>query len=439
MKRIVYSLVFIALCNTLTAQSDTLKLSLNQAIQIGLANRFDVKANDITIAIAENTLVKSKKELFPDISAGGKLTYSGQLQPSIIPAGYLGFTEPEKVIIGMKNNTAFALDLNYTVFSPGLYTNIKVSSNNFELEKERNVASKISCKIEIAEAYENVLLKSLQLAIARNNENRYKNYYELVQGTYNNGALLESDLLLADLDYKNAKANTEKQNQNYLLSLQNLKYRINVADQSIVIITDSLQISSSDVNEALLSKSGSNRTEIKQLQIEQQGYELQLKKAKQYYLPSVSLFANYTDLFQGNRFEYSENFNWAPVNYVGLKISVPLTSSIKNNNNVKECRFKVTQNDLLQKQKAADVQYQILDAVTKLNNAKQNLTVSQNNYTLSQKVYDLKQQQYNGGSFSYVNLLDTEKSLNNAEQEYITSVYNYLIANIYYKNAFGDF
>jgi outer membrane protein TolC len=439
MKRIVYSLVFIAFCNTLTAQSDTLKLSLNQAIQYGIDNRLDIKANDITIAIAENTVVKSKKELIPDISANGKLTYYGQLQPSIIPAGYLGFTEPEKITIGMKNNTAFALDLNYAVFSPGLYTNIKISSNNLALEKERNVASKINSKIEIAEAYENVLLKSLQLAIAGNNENRYKNYYELVQGTYNNGALLESDLLLADLDYKNAKANTEKQKQNYLLSLQNLKYRINVADQSIVIITDSLQISSSDVNEALLSKSGSNRTEIKQLQIEQQGYELQLKKAIQYYLPSVSLFANYTDLFQGNRFEYSENFNWAPVNYVGLRITVPLTSSIKNNNTVKECRFKVTQNDLLQKQKAADVQYQILDAVTKLNNAKQNLTVSQNNYTLSQKVYDLKQQQYNGGSFSYVNLLDTEKSLNNAEQEYITSVYNYLIAKIYYKNTFGDY
>jgi outer membrane protein TolC len=145
-----------------------------------------------------------------------------------------------KIAIGEKNNTALSLDLNYPIYKPGLYTDIKIASNNLELEKEKNNKSDINIKIEIAESYDNVLLKSLQYEIAQKNESRYKEYYDLAKGKYDNGALLESDMLLAELDYKNAVANTAQQKQNYLLCLQNLKYKINVPDQSVIILTDSL-------------------------------------------------------------------------------------------------------------------------------------------------------------------------------------------------------
>ena len=56
------------------------------------------------------------------------------------------------------------------------------------------------------------------MKLLQKNESRYKEYYELAKGKYDNGALLESDMLLAELDYKNSIANTAQQKQNYLLS-----------------------------------------------------------------------------------------------------------------------------------------------------------------------------------------------------------------------------
>ena len=108
-------------------------------------------------------------------------------------------------------------------------------------------------------------------------------------------------------------ANTEKQKQNYLLSLQNLKYKINVSGHSVVILTDSLQSSiNTDVRTDISNNSFANRSEIKQLSIEQIGYELQFKKTKQTYFPTLSFFANYTEFFQGEAFNYSDNFFWSP-------------------------------------------------------------------------------------------------------------------------------
>ena len=438
MKKVIYILILSVFCGTITAQIDTIKLSLNQAIELGLNNRFDAKSGVLNIDMAKNKVVMSKKELLPDILANGKITYNGQVEPTIVSAGLLGFTESQKIALSMKNNTAFSLDLNYAVYKPGLYTDIKIASNNLDMEKEKNNKSNNDIKVEIAEAYDNVLLKYLQFEIARRNENRYKEYYNLASGKYSNGALLENDMQLAELDYKNAKANSEKQRQNYLLSIQNMKCRINVPLQSVIIFTDSLKssfetnIGVNPTNNAIV-----NRSEIKQLRIQQLGYELQLKKAKQNYLPTLSLFANYTQFFQNEGFNYSDNFFWSPISYVGAKLSIPISGSFKNINQVKEFNLKLAQSNFEMKQKTTDVQYEMQEAATTLNNARQNLTVANDNYLLSQKIYELKKQQYSLGSFSYEKLLDTEKSLSTTEQEYITGVYDFLIAKINYQKATG--
>ena len=439
MKKIIYILVIAAICSNLSAQNDTLKLSLNQAIQLGLANRFDIKGNHLNTDLARNRLTKSNKELLPDLSANGKMVYYGQLQPSIIPAGYLGFTEPMKIAIGMKNNTSLALDLNYIIYKPGLYTDIKIASNNLLLEEEKNNKTDINIKVEIAEVYDNTLLKSLQYEIAKKNESRYKEYYDLTKGKYSNGAILESDMLLAELDYKNAIAATEKQKQDYILSIENLKYKINIPEQSVVILTDSLHSDEAGIGDVLSADALTKRSEIKQLAIEQGGNELQLKKARQNYFPSLSLFANYTKFYQGPQFDYSNNFYWAPVNYVGVKLSIPITGSFKNTNSVKEYKLKLVQTDFALKQKTADIQYEVQESLTRLNNAKQNLVTANDNYLLSQKIYKLKKQQYNSGSFSYEKLLDTEKSLSGTEQEYISAVYSFMIAKISYQKAVGNY
>ena len=439
MKKIIYILVIAAMCSNLSAQNDTLKLSMNQAIQLGLANRFDIKGNHLNTDLARNRLTKSNKELLPDLSANGKMVYYGQLQPSIIPAGYLGFTEPMKIAIGMKNNTSLALDLNYIIYKPGLYTDIKIASNNLLLEEEKNNKTDINIKVEIAEVYDNTLLKSLQYEIAKKNESRYKEYYDLTKGKYSNGAILESDMLLAELDYKNAIAATEKQKQDYILSIENLKYKINIPEQSVVILTDSLHSDEAGIGDVLSTDALTKRSEIKQLAIEQGGNELQLKKARQNYFPSLSLFANYTQFYQGPQFDYSNNFYWAPVNYVGVKLSIPITGSFKNTNSVKEYKLKLVQTDFALKQKTADIQYEVQESLTRLYNAKQNLVTANDNYLLSQKIYKLKKQQYNSGSFSYEKLLDTEKSLSGTEQEYISAVYSFMIAKISYQKAVGNY
>ncbi len=425
------------LCSTVTAQTDTLKVSLKQAVETGLKNRYDVRSNKYNISIAENAINKSKKEWIPDITGSGNLRYNSQLQERIIPAGILGNSTSMTFSLDTKTNSVYSLDLTQAIYKPEITSNINIAKNDLELEKEKNRQFEINTKTAITESYLNILLKELQFKIAKENEIRYSEYLEVAEGKYKYGSLLENDFLKAKLDYKNAKVETQKSQQNYNLAINNFKYQINIDSGTIVILTDRLNSVSGSMNPPQQQDAATNRTEIKQLQLIKENNELQLKKAHQNILPTVSLFANYSSQFQYSNFDYAQKDWWSPYSYVGVKISLPITSNFKNSNTVRESEFKSAKTGIDIKQKAADINYEIQKASSELGNALQNMQTTKANYDLSNTIYENQKQQYNLGSLQYSSLLDTEKTLNTAEQNYIKAVYDYLIAMLDYDKALG--
>lgn len=319
-----------------------------------------------------------------------------------------------------------------------MYHRFSVSVSSGILFSYHQNEQNLNVRLQIAEAYYNVLLNSLQVQIGRENEARYGEYYALEKGRAGLGVVTESEVLQAELDYDNARSATEILQQKLSLSLSNLRYRTNVPGQTVIILTDSLQ-EIENSQPALITDQDTyrSRSDLKELLIEQDGIQLQMKKARQNFLPSLSLFADYTQLFQGSGFGYSNTFFWSPVDYVGLRFSVPLTGNLKNSHIYREFRIKQSQTDYYLNQKTADIQYEIQSATTRLADAGKNLRIARDTYALSKKLYLLKKQEFTFGSFSYDHLLDTEKSLSNAEQGYISAVYELLLSDLNYHRALG--
>jgi outer membrane protein TolC len=427
------SLLFALISVSAMAQTENkLSLSLHQAKELGLKNRYDQQANQYNVLVAKNGIEKTKNEWLPDLNASGNIRYNTQLQSTLLPAGFNGSTEPKLIAFGAKNVTVFGLDLTQTIYNPSITMDKQIAKNKVAYEQEKNKGNEINIKMQISQSYLNVQLKALQLKITQDNENRYADYYGVAQATLKAGSLLENDLLKAKLDYKNAKIETQKQQQNYVLAQQNLKYQINIPANTELILTDSLMAKTDLENDTDI-----NRTELKQLQLQQENATLQTKKVFQKNLPMVLFFANYSQQFQNQNFDYSEEKMWSPFNYLGLKMSFSLTGKYKSATNAKEYQLKEQQIGLLLKQKSADIQYEIQNTTHSQNNALQNMQTAQNNYQLSQTIYNTQKQQYKLGALLYEKLLDTEKALNTTEQNYIKSVYDYLVAKIDYEKAKG--
>ncbi len=434
MKKLIHiTLLLLFFIDTLNAQ-EVVKISLDQAIQLGIQNENGIKADSINTLISKSRVEESKENLLPDLSLNANITYYGDISKTTVPAGLLGNDNPEKISLGTNNNTNAALNFNYTLYKPGLYTDINIAKNNSTLAEEKLKQEKLSLKYEITRAYYEMALKKVKFKILQKEEQRYKSYYELVKGQYKNGVVLQNDLDQANLDYKSAKINTRKSKQLYELCCINLKYRINIPDDIKVEFTDSLESLQSD-NDIIGDYTVADRTELKQLIIENKGNQLQLKKAKENYLPTISLIANYSQCFQSNHFDYSNSFNWYPVNYVGIQVSIPILGIVKNHEHVLQSKLKIAQTNELIRQKTNDIQNEINKASIELKNAELNEQTSMANYNLAQCIYDRQKQQFQIGTLQYQNLLNTEKSIHNAQQNYFSSVYDLLLAKLKYKMA----
>lgn len=422
---------------TVHAQSNQLRqLSLQQAMDLGLANRYDLKANRYNITLADNALQKSKTAWLPDINATGNIHYQTQLQATFIPPGFVGSDKPTLLALGAKNATILGIELQQPVLEPTLNTDIKIARNQLALQKEKNRSDEINIKVQIATAYYNVLLKDLQQQIATKDQQRFREYYELADGKYRQGALIETDYLRAQLDYQNAKITATSASQLYELAMKNLRYQINIPVNDTLTLTDTLATNQTAVS---AGNSYTNRTEIKQLQITQQTIQLELRKARQYGIPSLSATANYSQQFLYNNFDYARGQWWSPFSYVGVKLSIPVSGHLKNQHNIRNYQLQARQAADQLQQQTNDVLFDIQQATIELNNALLNVESAHSNYALSEKIYRQQQQQFALGSFAYNNLLETERSISSAEQQYIKAQYDYLIAQIKYNKATGTY
>ena len=439
MKKIILILLSVAsLLGYAQQPAGNLTIGVQQAIDLGLKNRYDIQAHKYNLSIADNQVKKIKKEWIPDISGSGNMRYSPQLQATYIPAGFIA-PNAALVALGAKSTSVFGLDLNQPIFKPAITTDVKIAKNNLAIQQEKNKQDENNIREQIAFAYLNVLLKDLQAKIAMDDEQRYKEYEQVAKGKMQSGTLIENDYLKSKLDYENAKVETLKAKQNLQLALDNVKYQINVPAETQLVLSDTLNSPNLTLSQLPTKGDANNRTEIKQLILQQQGNKLEVNKTRQNALPSLAFFANYSRQFTYTNLDYGLSQWWSPFNYLGLRLNVPITANFKNHNSIQEYKIKSLQTDLDLKQKTADVNYEIQKTSTELSNALQNMQTSKSNYDLSRVIYENQKQQYNLGSLQYSNLLDTDRSLNTTEQNYITAVYNYLLANINYQKAIGNY
>lgn len=440
MKNIKLILIaFLFMVMNMNAQTENAQnISLKQAIEIGLQNRYDTKANQLNIDIANNSTKKAKKEWLPDISATTNLKYNTQLQKMVFPSESVGSSNSNNYITtGTKNESSFSLDLTQNIFKPGLNTNIKIAKEEALLEKERNIEKETDIKLKISEIYLNTLLKSLQLKLANATTERYLQYFKITEDKFRLGVVTENDLIKTKLDYENSKITSLEASQNYDLSLAQLRYHINIGKNQQIILTDSIETLENEYATQELNLTSMERTEIKQLHIQANIYSLELRKSKQYFLPTISFFANYSTQFQGENFNYGQSIYWSPYNNIGVKLILPITGNFKNYNTIKEKQLKIQQNQFQLLQKQADITYDAENNKTELLNTLKLIASSKNNIDLSKKVFNTQLNTYKLGTVTYNSILDTESSLNTAEQNYIKAVYNYLIAKVNYEKSIG--
>lgn len=438
MKRILF-LIFILGSTSAFAQTDSLRLSLDQAIEQGLKNRFDVKANAYNVDLANNDVEARKNSWLPEINGSGVIRQNIQIQQAYIPGGFAGLKEPMLVKFGASNIAAFGLDLSQVVYNPSIKKDIQIAQTQTEIQKEKLKADENAIRERITQAYLNVQLRQLQYNIIAQNQTRFAEYLSVAEGKFKNGSLIENEVLKARLDFENAKIETQKAKQNVEMALLMLAYQMNYTGKQPIALTESLQSMNIASQANSMEQILQNRADFKLLNLQKTAQTLMIEKANNATIPTAAFFGNYSGQFTSMKWDIGQSKWWSPYSYVGLKLNVPISAYYKDKTQINGIRLKQSQLDLQMEQRKSDINYQWQSAQMELNNALKNKQQAEDNYKLSQTIYATQKAQYALGSLQYSNLLDTEKALSMAEQNYLKSVFDFMVAQINYKKAVGEF
>lgn len=424
------------------AQQERLKLTLQDAVDLGLKNRLEIQTQKLNVKLAENTVKRNKDQWLPTIESSGNLRYNTQLQESVLPEGAFGGTTGGgsiRIPFGTKVNTTLSIEASQNLYKPSVNQEVKIAEKNVELEREIVNQTTSQTKLNISEAYYSALLRKEEIRILEKTLARAKKYLDVSMAKLSLGTVQENDLGKVKLDYQNVDIKLRKAKQNLQLALNNLAKNLNISNIQELELKDNLD-STENILEIDEDFSGfvNERSEIKQLVLNNDLNKLRYDKATLGMKPTVATYANYSALFQSGGFNFFEKNTWSPFNYLGVKLSVPIFD--QNKTKSEKAEYKIRQEigfNNWNKQKT-EVVYELQNAKTELKNAQLNLQYAQENYRLAEQVFQVSQQKYELGTMLYNDLLDTEKSLSEAENNILTNTYDLLIAKVRWQKAKGE-
>ncbi len=395
------------------------KLTLKEAVDLGLKNNENIK-----IATIENQLSKSKIDeavsyLYPNLSFNA--SYRRNFQPAVFfipgPDGRLQATPIEA-----KNAYFGAVNLNMPLFDAELYKNIAISRKGKELTELQKVQILNELELQIKKLYIEILLSRENFDLQK--ETLHRNNKILIQ-TKNlllQGINTPVDTLKVHIEVKNTENEILKSNNQLKMLKINLRKIINY-DQDFEAVPIEVESTTSNSFEINVS----NRTDSKIAKVNNEIAILEEQKAKTLYYPKINLFGQYQKQTQAEDYKFNE-YLWPENYFLGVEIKIPIFAGFYNRTKNQQAKLLKEQSIIKQSQTEKNGQIDAAIAKNEIENAQLRIKNAQNTLEASKRSFELSNQQFKKGLIKYGDLLDSELALKQSNLAIISAKYDLWLA-----------
>ncbi len=415
---------------------DTVRLTLEAAVEQGLAHNYTLRNQQLAIDLADSELDKLNARKMPVISAGGDLRTNIVLPVTIIPGSAFnnqGQNEGDrKIRFGTTFNIIGSVEAEYALVDPTLSADRQLAEAGRLLQGTLYEAQKQQQKLVIAEAWYNVFLHQEQARLASDKLMRLRALLEIIQVRQETGTVLPVELLRAQLDVDNAAAAFEQAVNQLILSRQTLAYRVGLPLNAI------LEVAGAPIPEkpgTWEATAPGQRWEISEQQQRMVIAERKVQQIEQQYKPGLNLYGNAAVQHLSNNLAVWEN--WFPLVYAGLQTKIPVFDGQLKRRNQEIARIEALSARQNLERWKEDIAYETASASTAMQNAVIQWNTAQNALVVANRLFELEKERYEGGKLLYSELLNVEYTLREAENNSLTAWYNYLLARVRWEKAVG--
>lgn len=444
--RKLYIMAAALLClSVLKAQQQGNSYSLQQAIDYALKN----SPNYLNAELDQQSAEFRKREVagagLPQISGSIDLKDYISIPTSLIPGDFVGIPGTYiPVKFGTKYNATAGLSASQLLFSSDYIFGLKAAKEYINLSKISVTRSKADLVSQVSKAYYNVIINKDRMKLLDANLNRLKKIYDDTKASNQQGFVELIDVERLEVQYNNLVTEKEKTVKLIGLSETMLKFQIGYKLNDEIVLSDSLNVDTQNFQELNASQIDiTQRPDYQVLKTQQGLLDLDVKRLKWGYLPTLSAYGSYQYNKQRNKFDFFSNSTTDPTNkwfniaLIGATLNLNIFDGLQRHNKIQQAKITSLKNMNSIRNIELAATMEATSASISYNNAYSTLQAQKRNMQLAQHIVDVAQKKYSGGVGTNLEVVTAETSLTEAQTNFYNAVFDMMVAKIDYQKAIG--
>lgn len=423
--------------------------SLQQAIEYAVKNSPNHLNSELDLQNADYKRKEVRGLGLPQVNGSIDIKDYIEIPTSLIPAAAFNPQAPADqfaaVKFGTKYNATAGISASQLIFSSDYIFALQASKEFMNLSKINITRSKTELAAQVSKAYYTAVINKDRIKLLDANIVRLKKILDDTKAMNLQGFVESIDVERLEVSFNNLVTEKEKMVKLIGLSETFLKFQMgyNLTDQ--ITLTDSISISSDSFQELGSGKIDvSQRAEFKLMQAQQTLLDIDAKRLKWSYLPTLAAYGSYQFNSQRNKFDFLGGVDkndptkqWFKIVVIGATMNLNIFDGFQRQNKIQQAKISSLKNQNTLKTIELGAQMEATMASINYSNAFATLTSQKKNMELAQHVLEVTQKKYNGGMGNNLEIVSAETSLKEAQTNYYNAVYDMLVAKIDYQKATG--
>jgi len=455
------------------AEEDVLKLSLEEAQDMAIANSQDMVLAGIERGKADAQVSKAMSALLPQVNGSISYTQYGKLPSTIFPnsqeqilnevfrsieQGFEDAGSPlenpisqdpaniadESVLqFGKKFNVNAEVAASQVIFNGVFLVGVQAAAAFVSIVEHQEELTKEAILDNVRRSYYQVLAARENIGVLDNNINNLTQLRDETKALFENGFAEGIDVDRIQLSLNNLSTQSDQAKRQVELTEVVLKFQMGIDVYKPIELVGSLEDYMQEVDYNMPDRGDFNkRTEISLFNVREEVNEFNIKRYKAGYYPSVTGYAALGSSAQRSKFDFfrfTDTQSWFNQRYFGFQIDVPIWNSFGTRAQVQNAKLDLERIQAEREKFFSSLDLNYETSKTKLIEAKENLDYSNENIELAQKIYDVTKIKYREGVGSSIEMTNAERDLYQARANYLMSVYNLLIAKADIDKVLGNY
>ncbi len=424
------------------------RLSLQQAIQYGVANNITIKNSQSDAASAESRIGEIRSVGLPQVSGSVSILDNLIIQRAFFPAVFFDQNAPSDappivVQFGVKFSGQAGVQVSQLLFNAQWLLGLKAAEAYRELANKAIRQTKMTVAESVAKAYYGVLIAEERAKLLDLNIERLDSSLVELRGLNKSGFIEKIDVDRLEVTQNNLK--TEKQKVANLIQLSQylLKFQMGMPLEETINLTD--RISDNDVARIELEAKTANdgdfgydqRPDYSILKTNLKLAEYDVENNKRGYYPTVAAFAGYGYNTGRNTFGDVFSSPWFNNANIGLSVQVPIFDGFAKKYKIQQARNTVQKAKQSLSLVEQSIDLQIKSANISIVNGLETLKTQKRNLDLAQEIVRVSKIKYKAGSGSNLEVISAEASLKESQTNYFAALYDVLLAKVDLDKAKG--